>query len=57
MFFCSCKTGKTKSTEWKNEKYRINTLQHRNEKYKEGVKKNGGPLFFLLSLNRQLSGG
>lgn len=43
------KTGKTKSTEWKNEKYRINTLQHGNEKYKEGSKKRRSPLFFIVA--------
>ena len=31
------KTGKTKSTKLKNEKYRINKSKQQNEKYKEGA--------------------
>lgn len=41
------KTGKTKSTELQNEKYRINKSQQQNEKYKGGAKKNTRHLIFL----------
>ena len=40
------KTGKTKSTKPKNEKYRINNPQQQNEKYKGGAK-NTRHLLFL----------
>ena len=42
------KTGKTKSTEMQNEKYRINKSQQQNEKYKGGAKNTRHLLFYML---------
>lgn len=49
------KTGKTKSTELQNEKYRINKSQQQNEKYKGGAKKIHATSFFYTLVNHWLS--
>ena len=47
-FYTNRKTGKTKSTELQNEKYRINKSQQQNEKYKGGAKNTRHLLFLHL---------